>query len=319
MRMPHYDKVNRTMTKLIEVFTKRKKPYLAFSGGKDSTCVLDMLFRVCEVCDYRCDAVYSNTGLEFPEVQSFVNDCQVRYGSRINIIKVRHEYTLTSLFKKIGYPACNKQTDTWIYNLRQALRNNNAAAESASKKRLGKLLWYANAPFEISPKCCTIVKKKPMHNIEIKNGYDIRILGMLANESLHRYNSYRKNGCNAFFEDKISRSMPIGFWSNQDVLRYLYENNVPIAKVYGNIEKGKKGKYRTTLMKRTGCMFCPYGTQTDCKNGTHISTLQYVKNMHPKIYRFIMDENGLGFGKVYNFIQSNVEDFILPEENHENH
>ena len=42
------------------------------------------------------------------------------------------------------------------------------------------------------------------------------------------------NGCNAF-ETTRPMSNPISFWTEQDVLRYIAENSIEIASVYGDI------------------------------------------------------------------------------------
>ncbi len=59
------------------------------------------------------------------------------------------------------------------------------------------------------------------------------------------------------------RSTPFSFWTRQDILRYLHENNVEISAAYGEIEKDENGIYRTTKAQRTGC---PIGKRGVSKN-----------------------------------------------------
>lgn len=47
----------------------------------------------------------------------------------------------------------------------------------------------------------------------------------------------------------------MGFWTEQDVLQYIVENNLKIASVYGDIIKGEDGMLRTTGEKRTGWLY----------------------------------------------------------------
>ena len=64
---------------------------------------------------------------------------------------------------------------------------------------------------------------------------------MLASESKRRTVAYLHTGCNAYRSRK-PRSMPLGFWTGQDVLRYIKETGIPYAKdIYGEIVEDKEG------------------------------------------------------------------------------
>ena len=52
------------------------KVYVAFSGGKDSTVLLDL----CRMFDPNIKAVFCNTGNEFPDIVRFVRNLQHRGG-----------------------------------------------------------------------------------------------------------------------------------------------------------------------------------------------------------------------------------------------
>lgn len=53
-------------------------------------------------------------------------------------------------------------------------------------------------------------------------------------ESKLRESQWVKNGCNGF-DLKIPTSNPMSFRTEQDVLIYIKENNLPICSVYGDI------------------------------------------------------------------------------------
>ena len=120
----------------------------------------------------------------------------------------------------------------------------------------------------------------------------------MASESRLRTQQYLKQGCNGF-NNKIPTSTPMAFWTEQDVLQYLYKNKIPYASVYGDIEIDKNGKYYTTGCRRTGCMFCGYG----CHLEKEPNRFQRLKLTHPKQYDYII--NKLGFKEVLEFLKIN--------------
>ena len=68
----------------------------------------------------------------------------------------------------------------------------------------------------------------------------MQIVGTMACESLRRQTSYLKTGCNAFHKT-IPTSQPMSFWTESDVLEYLYTYQIPYASVYGDIVKTDGG------------------------------------------------------------------------------
>lgn len=72
--------------------------YVSFSGGKDSTVLLD----ICRRMYPNIVAVYSDTGLEFPEIREFVK-------TKDNVVWVRPELTFRKVIEKCGYPCISKE------------------------------------------------------------------------------------------------------------------------------------------------------------------------------------------------------------------
>ena len=79
------------------------------------------------------------------------------------------------------------------------------------------------------------------------------MIATMAAEGGVRKEAYLKTGCNSF---KNGKSQPLGFWTEQDILQYIFENNLKICSVYGDIveERDILGNkyYRTTGESRTG-------------------------------------------------------------------
>ena len=147
-----------------------------------------------------------------------------------------------------------------------------------------------NLPFKVSHKCCNIMKKSPAHNFD-RDSERVPFIATMTEESNLREATWLKNGCNAF-DNKSPASKPMSFWTEQDVLQYIKENNIPIASVYGDIvavDENKNQydeqlidglKLKTTGCHRTGCIFCAFGAH--CRDDTRFVDL---KRTHPKQMR----------------------------------
>lgn len=184
-----------------------------------------------------------------------------------------------------------------------------------------KYMFFLDAPFEISNKCCNVMKKNPVHLFQRQTGRK-PMLAVMAEESRLRTQKWIQNGCNGF-EMKSPVSNPMAFWREQDVLRYIKENNIPIASVYGDIvtEYGDECEgqmdisdlglaednriLKTTGCSRTGCMYCAYGCHLE-EAGE--GRFERMKITHPKQYEYIMkprEKGGLGFKEVIDWINEN--------------
>lgn len=185
-----------------------------------------------------------------------------------------------------------------------------------------KFMLADDAP-AISNKCCMVMKKTPSHKYSHETGR-MCITGEMAEESRQRTQKWIQNGCNGFHL-KEPKSTPMAFWTEQDVLQYIKENNIPIASVYGEIvydekksdqlegqlEFGTTGieaakcAFKTTGCKRTGCMFCGFGCTQEAEGE---GRFEKMKETHPKQYEWIMrdwDKGGLGYKKVIDWMNEN--------------
>lgn len=165
--------------------------------------------------------------------------------------------------------------------------------------------------FQMSHLCCNEMKKKPFHKYPKK-----MLVATLAEESQLRQTAWLKTGCNAF--DK-GLSKPMSFWTEQDVLHYIKQNNLPIASVYGEIVYGTRNgaQYNNTLFdmlysdtfskipasladcafgttktplcttgcERTGCFACGFGAHREKGEGRFVA----LKRTHPRLYNYCMD------------------------------
>ncbi|GHU54017.1 hypothetical protein AGMMS49975_13670 [Clostridia bacterium] len=126
-----------------------------------------------------------------------------------------------------------------------------------------------------------------------ETGY-VPIVGTLASESRRRRDAWLLTGCNAF-DAKKQISKPLSFWKQSDVLHYIHEFNIPYASIYGEIVADKKGVYKTTGAKQTGCSLCPTGCHLDKTN-----KYKLMKETHPDLWDYGI--NALGLGDFLDFV-----------------
>ena len=316
--LPLAAKVSMTESRIREWVTEYGEDgvYVSFSGGKDSTVLLDIVRRMYS----GIEAVFVNTGLEYPEIQQFVKTFD-------NVTILRPKMRFDDVIKKYGYPVISKDVSNKIYYARKgvdwAMRyvDGTAKMNNANKSRfcVEKYKPLLQTDFMCADACCAVMKKSPAKTFARETGKK-PITAQMAAESIQRTTQWMLKGCNAF-EGKNPISNPMSFWTEQDVLRYIKVNDLPIASVYGAIvEKDEDGyeydtnlvgeqigKYYTTGCNRTGCIFCAFGCHLE-KSPTRF---QLLKQTHPHQYNYCIgggeyvdgiwqpSKEGLGMGHVF--------------------
>ncbi len=290
-------KINITITRIIECYQRwNGQVYVSFSGGKDSTVLLDLARRIYP----DIEAVFIDTGLEYPEIREFVK-------SKENITWLKPKMQFKEVIEKYGYPVISKEVSEAVYGANRSWKSMMAKFD---REIFGtnKYKYLLDAPFKCSHMCCNVMKKKPAKDFEKSTGKKA-ILGTMTEESSLRQSAWLRTGCNAF-EGKRPLSTPISFWTEQDVLQYLKITNIPYASVYGELVPKSKvigqlaidevpTALMTTGVNRTGCMFCMFGVHLEKEP----NRFQQMKITHPKQYDYcIREENGLGLGKVLDYI-----------------
>lgn len=249
--------------------------YVSFSGGKDSTVLLHLVRSVYP----DVEAVFCDTGLEYPEIREFVK-------KQSNVTIIRPDKTFLQVLNEYGYPVISKEIALTIEYARKgsqwALDRLDGKHEYGNHKKYKYLL---NAPFKISDKCCREMKKKPFKKYEKQSGKK-PFVGTMASEGGQRLSAYLRTGCNAF-DSKRPISQPLGFWTEKDIYEYIQRYNLEISSIY---DKG---------YKRTGCMFCMFG----CNTKEHKNKFDLMAKTHPQIYDYCM--NRLGMADILKYIQNN--------------
>lgn len=246
--------------------------YVAFSGGKDSTVLLDIIRKMYP----DVVAVFNNTGLELPEIVRFVRSFN-------NVVELRPKIPFHQVIKKYGWPVVSKEQSQFIYEYRNTksdvLRSLRWNGRSNGRSKISeKWKYLADAPFKISHKCCDKLKKDPAKMFEKQTGRH-PILGIMAGESQLRS---QRHTCN-LYDAKRPISKPLLHWTEQDIWAYIKQNNLRYCSAYDN------------GWERTGCVFCMYGIHKDNPN-----RFQIIKNTHKKLYDYCI--NKLGAKEVLDFM-----------------
>lgn len=298
--------------------------YVSFSGGKDSTVLLHLVRELYP----DVEAVFVNTGLEYPEIQRFVKTFD-------NVKILYPEMSFKEVIQTYGYPLLSKAIARKIEASRRGLKWAEKYLEGTATTINGlpsvfnakKYKPLVDVDFNISPKCCDVMKKKPIHKYEKESG-KVPIIATMASESKTRLSGWLRTGCNAF-NAKNAMSKPMSFWTEQDVLEYIRKNDIKIASVYGIVAADKDGqqafddcgcKLCTTGCDRTGCIFCGFGAHLEKGEGR----FERLRRSRPKQYDFCLnggsydssgiwkpDKNGLGMKHVIDTLNSLYgDDFI---------
>lgn len=187
----------------------------------------------------------------------------------------------------------------------------NIPSEDRSMFSLERYKFFLDAPFEISNKCCDVMKKEPAKRYGKETGR-VPITAQMASESRLRTQKWLEHGCNAFDQDRPI-SNPMSFWTEQDVLLYIKSNDLPICSVYGEVVSDDEaigqldlksmtgmeifdiGKVplHTTGCDRTGCMLCGFGAHCE----KYPSRFERLKETHPGMYGLLdkVKNNGITF------------------------
>jgi len=260
--------------------------YVAFSGGKDSSVMLDLVWSI----NPNITAVFSDTGNELDSIREHV----ASYGDRV--VWVKPKMTFWEVVDKHGWPVISKKMSDYINRCRKTKSDavikrhkfglNSDGSPSPMSKIPDKWWKFVDGSIDVTNKCCGILKNDPTAEYRRQTGR-FAFVGTMAGESRAREISYLNHGgCNAF-DQKDPCSRPIMFWTEQDVLQYHIDKKLPMAKAYGEI-KSRRGKLYCTDCQRTGCKFCLFGVHLE--DGEN--RIQYLSRVEPESWEEFVRHGG---------------------------
>ena len=222
--------------------------YVAFSGGKDSTILSDLIDVA--LPGNKIPRVFFNTGIEYPQTRQFVlelgrNDPRITFVlPKVNIRQVLEEH---------GYPFKSKEhshklevfREKGIWQREVELYLNDR--ESPYRCPTSLLFQFTDDyPLKISDKCCDYLKKKPADDYSKESGRTIRITGIRRAEKGRR----NRAQCTVFQSStgKLKAFNPLNICADEWTDWYVERMGLRLCDLY----------YPPFNFKRTGCMGCPF-------------------------------------------------------------
>lgn len=205
---------------------KGKKMILAYSGGFDSECVLQLLKK--PIMKGLIQVAYGNTGCDYPDTYVRLSQCAKELG--IEIIKSVPEKGTTF------------ETLTVKYGLPTAPRGSGSSARGATEM------------------CCKYLKHKPLQ--DKTKGCEVLFEGLRLEENNYRKLSILHTGGYKYNKTtKQWRVYPLAFWTTEDSWKFQKLMGFNYNKIYDKTNCGKKGHFTVSdgsdLKIRSGCWKCP--------------------------------------------------------------
>lgn len=172
-------------------------PQLSFSGGIDSTVLLDLLFRA----GHRPAVLWGDDGADFPETLQFLAETEQRYG--FHLVRVRSMAPWRS----------------WCEEMRRPdLAEDPAALDAWINPHVWDHTWH------------TLTRDA------IRHGYTGCFMGMLASESRNRRITLR-GGRRPLYPVQSGQvnCSPLAAWTKQDVWSYITMHDLPYNPVYDTL------------------------------------------------------------------------------------
>lgn len=207
--------------------------YQSDSGGWDSTILRHIIESM--GLGRSIPSVFSNTGLELPEIVKFVR-------RRKNLIEVKPKKHFKKVWEEDGIPVASKMTSKMLRVLQgeKTDRNKNMYklydegidkhGKPTQRYKLAnkwRHLIDNEHGLKFTDKCCDHLKKEPLDTFQKKHGGG-RLDGMMASEGGMREG---KHTC-TIFDKKKPHSSPLLFWTEKDKIEYTENHNLEICEVY---------------------------------------------------------------------------------------
>lgn len=278
------DKITLAENIIIEEYMKNNgNIFLSFSGGKDSTILRHIALRLFP----ELRSVFSNTTNELNEVVRYVKTFS-------NIITVFPKMTFKKVMQTKGFPLISKEVSQKADELKYTNGKKTRMLrfygnKKGDSKQSNKWYYLSEQKFDITNKCCDILKKDPLNKWAKENGNPKPLIALMSDESRLRQQLalYGKEGT------KIYPFLRTG-WTEKDIWAYAEKFNIRFAECY--YDRWIDG-ILVPKRDRTGCEFCMFGIDQEKEDRFERSRI-----LSPKKYENTMnlENNGVKFSTAMN-------------------
>ena len=210
---PMIDAIDAAESIIRQALASARRPYIAFSGGKDSLVVEHLVSRI----DDSVPLVYCDDEMLYPEHVSYMLDMKAVFGDRLRVVTggATHAdwfvpWKTTPRWREPD-PDMQMEPFDWMH-----------VAISAGKRKIGSGQFAARL------------------------GYDSAILGMRRAESLRRADILASSSGISRLNG-ITYINPIIEWTARDVWQYIQDHELPYCGVYDVMEAIGVGRHKSRV------------------------------------------------------------------------
>jgi 3'-phosphoadenosine 5'-phosphosulfate sulfotransferase (PAPS reductase)/FAD synthetase len=190
----------KTALATVDAACRVHRPVIAFSGGRDSMVLLDIVYRHTE---HRPPVVYAHNSLMRPETLAFVQATCASYGAALHV--AQPDRTHTEQWQRFGWPILGPlPAINWMQRYRH----------------LGVRLNCGG--------CCRALKIAPGRKATKAIGCDAQFTGIRATDDMNRFLRLKDGPVMESKADGLAIITPLSHWTDLMVRRYHREFSLPV-------------------------------------------------------------------------------------------
>jgi len=268
--------------------------FISFSGGKDSTVLMHIAKRLFP--DLK--VVFSDTTNEMSEIKKYIKQFP-------DVITVKPRMPFKKVVKVHGFPLVSKEISQKANELKHSNGKRTLFLRYYGDKKGNSILpqkwrFLSEQKFDVTNKCCTILKKEPLEKWAKKNGNPKPLIALMSDESKLRQQLALYGNENG---KKVYPFLRTG-WTEKDIWAYAKKYNIRFAECYyDRIVNGVLIK----ALDRSGCEYCNFGVHLD-KN----DRFERSRALAPKRYENMMklENNGITFKEAMNIVKNPISEIL---------
>lgn len=288
-----YRKIEAARSIIRDAYVKNGgKLFISFSGGKDSTVLRHIVLSMYP----ELKSVFSNTTNELAEIVRYVKQFE-------GVITVVPTISFTEVITRYGFPLISKEVSQKISELKhtqsKTLRYGRLDGDAKGNGKLpDKWRYVAEQAFDVTHKCCKILKKDPLE--KWAKAHRLKpIIALMADESKLRQQL-------ALYGDNDKKIYPLlrTGWCEADIWAYAEFYGIRFAECYyDRIVDG----VLVEALERSGCEYCGFGNTLEKKDRFERSMI-----VSPKRYEKIMSiqNNGVTFKEAIDIVKEPASPII---------